>query len=105
MTVCVIAFFGQWALRRYRKLKAFQTGSPNVQALAKYREIALIAKLLKQPISPELTALAEKAKYSQHMLTAAEGKQFDHHLRTATQALKRAPLPKRLIAKWFWAAY
>ena len=105
VTVCVIAFFGQWALRRYRKLKTFQTGSPNVQALAKYREIALIAKLLKQPISPELTALAEKAKYSQHMLTAAEGKQFDHHLRTATQALKRAPLPKRLIAKWFWAAY
>lgn len=101
----ILIFLGQRMLRRNRKLNRQRSGPANAQALERYREAVLLAKLLKKPVPPKLTELAQKAKFSRHTLTGEELKQFDVHLTASTQALKRANLWKRFLAKWIYAAY
>ena len=105
LILLIFAITGQWALRRYQKLRKMYHGDPYAQALARYREIKLLSRLLGRDIPEDLTQLTQKAKFSPHTLTPKELSQFDPYLRTATRDLKRAPLPRRLAAKWLYAAY
>ncbi len=63
---------GQWALRRYRKLRRLAGGTPNDRVVARYREACRIGKAVKVPVPETLSALANKAKFSPHTLTREE---------------------------------
>lgn len=101
----VVLLFTQWQLRRQRKLRRMRLGSPNRQALARYREACRLAKLSKLALPQALTALAEKAKYSQHTLTPAELHQFNAFLAQCGQALRKQPWYRRICTRFLFAAY
>lgn len=88
-------------LRRKRQ----RTGSPNAQALARWREAERLAKLLKEPPSEELESLAQKAKFSQHNLTAEELTRFESYLRTARQQLREKPWFLQPVYQYVFALY
>lgn len=88
-------------LRRQRQ----RTGSPNARALARWQEAEQLSKLLKQPSPQELEMLAQKAKFSQHTLTAEELTRFDGYLRTARSELRKKPWYLRVIYQYVFAVY
>jgi hypothetical protein len=74
--LAAVAIIGQWKLRLKARQKKLSRGSPNRQALLRWRELTQMWKLLKEPPSEELEKLALKAKFSQHTLTAEELESF-----------------------------
>ena len=68
----VLVVWGQYILRRQRKRRKMDSGPMNRRALARWKQVRLYARLLKLPIPKELEELAEKARFSQHTLTAEE---------------------------------
>ena len=88
-------------LRRQRQ----RAGSPNARALARWQEVEQLSKLLKQPSPQELEMLAQKAKFSQHTLTAEELSRFDGYLRTARSELRKKPWYLRVIYQYVFAVY
>lgn len=89
------------ALRRKRQ----RQGGINQQALQRWREAERLARLLKETPAEELIDLAQKAKYSQHELTAEELLMFDSYCRSCLRRLKEKSLPKRLVYQYFYAAF
>lgn len=69
---CVLALAALWFLYRIFVLSArraqFTTGSCNKRAVLLYRHIVRLAKLADAQIPEELTALAERARFSNHQL-------------------------------------
>lgn len=88
-------------LRRQRQRK----GTTNAQALARWQEAEQLAKLLKTQPPRELEALAQKAKFSQHTLTAEELASFESYLRTARKRLRQMPWYMRLLQEYVFAIY
>ena len=105
IAAAVLLIFGQWILRRYLKQKQLHSGRPNVQALKRYREAKRLARLCGLPIPDHLTALAEKAKFSQYALTREELGQIDVILTEYIQTLREKPWYYRLICRLVFAAY
>ncbi len=81
----------QYELRKNRRKKAWHRGTPNHQALLRWRYILRLCKLLKQQPPEALDALAEKAKFSQHTLTDQELHQFSAFIRTAHGQIANKP--------------
>ena len=101
--LAVAVILGQYALRlRWRHNK--RRGSPNQQALAVWKEIVHFSKFYRKPLSEELIALAEKAKFSQHTLTPQEVRQFKNQLRELSNTLSEKPWYQRLFWKLVFAA-
>jgi len=88
-------------LRRRRQRR----GTTNQQALQRWREAERLARLLKETPAEELIELAQKAKYSQHELTAEELQYFDSYCRSCLRRLKEKPLLSRLVYQYLYAAY
>lgn len=88
-------------LRRHHQ----RTGTPNDQALARWREAVLLAKLLKEPAPQELDFLAQKAKFSQHTLSAEELTAFEGYLRTARKRLRQKAWYWQLVHQYIFAVY
>ena len=88
-------------LRRKRQRK----GEMNAQALQRFREAERLARLLKETPAEELIELAQKAKYSQHSLTAEELQQFDSYCRSCLRRLKERPLWLQLVYRYIYAVY
>ena len=84
------------ALRRRRLHKS----SPNRQLLFWWRLTGRLARLLKQPLPEELEALALKARFSRHTISQEELAQIQRWEAELVQALRRAPIWKRLYARW-----
>lgn len=105
LATAVLALTGQRSLRLALRKKKQYSGDPNAQALARWREAELLARLLKQSPPEELLALAQKAKFSQHTLTPEELQSFDDHRRACRRALRRQPWYKRLVHTYVFAAY
>jgi hypothetical protein len=63
---------GQYFLRVYLRKRKRRNASTNEKALLDWKEVNRLSRLLKQPVSEELEELAEKAKFSQYTLSAAE---------------------------------
>lgn len=101
----VLLIIGQWALRRYLKQMQLHKGKPNAQALKRYREANLLARLCGLPLPDHLTVLAEKAKFSQYVLTREDLGQFDSALLEYTQTLREKPWYYRLVFRLVFAAY
>ena len=87
------------------RLRRQNRGSPTAQALARWRETVLLAKLLGEEPPRELHQLAQKAKFSQHTLTAEELSRFAAYRRTACRALKERPWYQRLVHQYLFAVY
>ena len=94
---------GQYGLRRMLRRKKLRKGHRNTRALACWRETKRMARLTGQTPPEELEALAEKAKFSQHTLSAAELLEFDLWLEQARNQLKERPWIVRLVMRLIWA--
>lgn len=82
-----------------------RTGTPNEQALARWRETELLCRLLKESPDENLTALAQKAKFSPHDLTAEELAQFDSRNRACLRQLRGQSWYRRLLHQYIYAIY
>ncbi len=91
-----LMLWGQYALRRSRRKKRTGTGPANARALALWQEILCRSRILKQTPPPDLLELAEKAKFSQHTLTAQERQSLAAHLNRLDGELAQKPLLLRL---------
>ena len=87
-------------LRRRRQ----ETARPNARGLAMWQETEQLSRLLHQPSPETLEALAQKAKFSQHTLTAEELEQFTAYLTDARHQLEQKPLYLRLVYMYLYAA-
>lgn len=96
---------GQWQLRLELVRRKLTRGTANQRAVAAWRRVALLSRLLKQRPDATLFSLAQKAKFSQHTLTEEELSLFDTYLHNARQQLQRKPLPYRLLCRLVFAAY
>lgn len=101
----LLLVMGQWLLRRYAKQRNLHRGKPNNQALKRYREVRRLARLCGLPLPDELTALAQKAKFSQYALTREELGRFDICILEYTQTLREKPWYYRLVCRLIFAAY
>lgn len=91
---------------RIRLRRGFQhRGIPNAQALARWREAELLAKLLKEPAPENLEFLAQKAKFSQHTLTSEDLLTFESYLRPARKRLGQKRWYWRLVYRYVFAIY
>ncbi len=93
----------QYDLRRKHRKKVWSSGPENTRALQKWRYILLLRRLLKANIPRELTALAEKARFSQHCLTESELHSFDAQIRQYHSRLAQCSPLKRLLWKLIFA--
>ena len=80
-------------------------GKPNTRALGYWQEILLLSRLLRQPAPGELERLAQKAKFSQHTLTAEELAQMNAYIDRSITALKERPWYQRLLYRLVYAAW
>lgn len=96
---------GQYWLRRQLLKRAIRRDTNNRRGLAMYRQLRRLSRFLKQPVSQELTQLAQKARFSPHTLTDRELKALAHQLRKAELAAAGCPLHLRLLARWILALY
>ncbi|MGN1020960.1 MAG: transglutaminaseTgpA domain-containing protein [Aristaeellaceae bacterium] len=96
---------GQRGLRIRLRRQRQRSGTANAQALARWQEAETLAKLLKTPPPRELVTLAQKAKFSQHTLTAEELTCFETYLRAARKQLRQMPWYHRLLHEYVFAIY
>lgn len=94
---------GQYWLRRRLRNRNMHTGHPNKRAIARWRETCRMAALLKVDPPDKLEQLAEKAKFSQHTLTADELMEFDSWIEKACQSIDRRHWSIRFLIKLIWA--
>ena len=90
----------QHRLRRLLRIKWLMKGDEKQRALRRWRYVRRAVRMLKLPYPEHLQALAEKAVFSQHTLTAEELEQFDLWLKNAKRYLLTKPWPIRLTM-WF----
>lgn len=95
----IIALIGQYRLRILVRRRFLSRGDPNRQALSRYQLIRLRSRLLRKPIPERMTELAEKAKYSRHILTPAELQEMDVQLDTLAGKLTK----NSRILRFLWA--
>ena len=95
----------QYSLRRSLKKRKLRRGSANEQAALRYKEANRLSALSDLPIPKALTALAEKAAFSQYTLTEAELTAFDTFFRDCTAAMRKKKLLRRFYLRFFRAAY
>lgn len=101
--VTAVLIAGQYILRRRLRLRKMSTGSVNRRALEQWREIVRLCRILKWAPPKPLLELAEKAKFSQHNLTAEERKKFRLFIDKAEAALAQKPFLLRSLIRLIWA--
>lgn len=101
----IILLISQRGLRLGHRRRRMHKGEPNAQALARWRYILRLRRLLDRTIPQELRELAERAAFSQHTLTRDELAQFDAWLEAAKADLQEKPWALRWIYKWIFAIW
>ena len=99
------AVLGQRKLRLRLRRQLQNRGSTNDRALARWREMELLYRLLREPPPAEMEALARKAKYSQHRLSPEELNIMDKQICIARQRLDEQKFIQRLLYRYLFAAY
>lgn len=105
VSCAVLAIPAQWQLRLRRKKRLLTQGTVNKQALQLWLEVSRLARLLKQRPNQQLYQLAQKAKFSQHMLTAGELAMLTDALEEYRQALRAQPWYFQPIYTLVFAVY
>lgn len=103
LAAAVLALWTQYTVRLRLRLKKQRTGPKNAQALARWQEIRRLGWLLKAAPPENLLDLAEKARFSQHILTKEELFALGQYLQQQRQAIQKQPFLKRFFLKLFWA--
>ena len=96
---------GQWKFRVFLRRRARQYGTPNDRALRCWRQVKLYARVLGEKPEPALRGLAQKAKFSQYVLTEEELQQFEQYFSRAVAALEQKTLLLRLIYRLVLALF
>ncbi len=100
-----ILIWGQSRLRlRLRRRKA-EALSHNRRGLAKWQELERLYGRLGQTPPKDLEELAQKARFSQHELTAEELLRLDAGREEALELCRKKPWFRRLADRYFYAAY
>lgn len=104
-SVSVAFVWGQRRLRLGLRQKKAAAGSYNQRVLAKWQELELLYRRLGKTPPDGLEVLAQKARFSQHRLTAGELQAMDAGLAEARALCREKPWHQRLIDRWVYAAY
>lgn len=108
-TLCLVAviliLISQYVIRRKIKKRRLRRGYPNEQASIRYKEATRLAAFSGLPIPEELTFLAEKAIFSQYVLTAEELKRFDTFFQSCAATMGQKNLLRRFYLRFLRAAY
>ena len=100
--VCA-AVWAQYILRLKHRKQKMQTGHSNARVLALWREARRYGRILGTRPPEELLTLAEKAKFSQHTVTAAERQVFVQYLRTCAEQLRQEPWYQKWLLRLMFA--
>ena len=103
MILAAVVLWGQYVLRWSYRRRRMRRGDANRQALTRWKEIVRMSRILKESLPEELAELAEKAKFSQHILTQGELKEFKLHQKRLSQILQRKPWYRQLLLRLVFA--
>lgn len=101
----LLAILGQWQLRLWLRGKRFARGTPNRQALLRFREILRHCRIRRRPPEREIVSLAQKAKYSSHTITEEELSRLDACLEASRREFRRQKLWLQPIYTLLFALY
>ena len=94
---------GQYFLRIGLRNRRRRKKAPNQRALDEWREVIWLSRLLRQPIPEELEELAEKARFSQHILTQTEARMFRRQIDSLGTVLRSRNWLCRWVLKLVFA--
>ena len=97
--------WGQWQVRLRLKKHRLTKGNTNQQAVQLWRELARISRLLKCRPAQQWYSLAQKAKFSHHVLTVQELETLTDALEDYRKQLKRKPWYLQIIYTIILAVY
>ncbi len=96
----------QRVVRLAAKRRRFREGDANTQALRRWREAVVLAKLCGDGKPPRpLERLAQKAKFSQHILTDGELALLQEYLQQCIQHLREKPWYWQLVYRYLYALF
>ena len=95
----------QRQLRLYLRRRWYHRGSVNRQALARWQEYERLCRILKADPDEELLTLAQRAKFSQHILCRQELEQMEWGISLCLEQLRKKPWYLRWIDQYIYAAY
>lgn len=101
--LAITLIIAQRGMRIRRRRKRMYSGEANKQAIARWKYVLRLLRLLRQKMPAHLHELAQKAAYSQHTLTKQELAQFDIWLDQAKKTLQEKPWHLRWVYKWIFA--
>lgn len=105
LALTAAAVLGQRKLRLRLRRRRQTQGKSNARALARWQEIELLYRLLKEKNPVQMEDLARKAKYSQHSITAEELKAMDKCIRLARQRLQEGRWYQKIVYQYIFAVY
>lgn len=100
-----VVILGQWLLRLQLRLRRQRRGKPNRRALAMWREAVWLCRLTRRKPQPGMHDLAQKAKFSQHSLTAGELEEMQNGLWQLQEPFRALPPLLRLLCRLILAIY
>ena len=99
------AVVAQWQLRLWLRKRKLRRGDHNRQALARWALLERMAALNRETPSEALHQLAQKAKFSQHTLSAEELAAFDRENARLRGALRKRNFAMQLVYTLVYALY
>lgn len=105
MAALAAAVWGQYRLRLYVKMRWRGKLSSNDLAVVRWQEAVHYARLLGEIPDKELFDIAQKARFSQHIITNQELEQFDAYAETAKAMLEKRSLLHRFYYRIVLAIY
>lgn len=100
--VCAV-IWGQYRLRLGHRKGKCSTGHPNQRVLAMWQEARRYGRILGRKPPEQLLELAEKAKFSQHTVTAEERQVFGRYLRECAEMLRKKPWYQKWLLRLIFA--
>ena len=98
--VLLLLFFGQGKLRRSLWEKKLATASNKQKALFLWNLSLKLSKVLQRNPDQKLRKIAEKAKFSQHEISAEEIEIFNRSIADNRSAIQKLPFVKRFYSRW-----
>ena len=102
IALAVLAVVGQYRIRRSVRRKG---GNPNARALMLWQDVENLCRFTRQTPPETLEQLAQKAKFSQHTLTAEELQTFTAWLDGERNKLNQQPWYLRLVYQYVLALW
>ena len=90
-------------IRMAWKNKRWHSGTPNEQAIRRWRQCRRMARLVKFRLSSELEELALRARFSQHTITDTELARFDEFRQRILAYVKEQKWYRRWLYRWVHA--